>query len=101
MATLTDDITRLCGEIQMLRRTRGALIDELEHKTTARRAAVSQMQASFANTHAKMAKRAKADRLTFVSNLKQTVGGQRRGTGSDLVGARRAWSGKVAKRTAR
>jgi hypothetical protein len=94
MATLTDDMTRLCGEIQMLRGMRGALIDELEHKTRERRAAVSQMQASFANAHAEMAKRAKANRLAVVSSLRQA-------TSSDLAGARRAWSGKGTKRTAR
>lgn len=101
MATLTDDMTRLCGEIQMMRRMRGALMNELEHKTRERRTAVSQMQANFANEHAEMAKRAKANRLAFVSSLRQTGAGQRQTTSSDLAGAHRAWSGKGTKRTAR
>lgn len=101
MATLTNDMTRLCGEIQMMRRMRGALMNELEHKTQERRTAVSQMQANVASAHEDMAKRTKAHRMAFVSDLKQTGAGQRQATSSDLAGAHRAWSGKGNKRTAR
>jgi hypothetical protein len=101
MAILAEHMTRLCGEIQTMRRTRTVLKDELENKMRERRTAVSQMQANFANAHAETAKRAKSDRLGFVSGLKQTVAGQRRGTNNDLAGAHRAWFGKGTKRTAR
>jgi heme exporter protein D len=52
MAILAEHMTRLCGEIQTMRRTRTVLKDELENKMRERRTAVSQMQANFANAHA-------------------------------------------------
>jgi DNA-binding protein H-NS len=101
MATLTNDMARLCGEIQMMRRMRDALMNELEKKTRERRDAVSQMQANIATAHEQMATRTKANRMAFVSELKQTGAEQRQATSSDLAGANRAWSGKGRKRTGR
>jgi hypothetical protein len=101
MATLTNDMTRLCGEIQMMRRMRGALMNELEKKTRERRDTVSRMQANIANAHEEMAARTKANRMAFVSDLKQTGAEQRQATSRDLAGAHRGWIGKSSKRTAR
>lgn len=101
MAPLTDDMTRLCGEIEMMRRIRAALLGQLEDATRERRNAVSAMRADFAHTRAEMARTAKASRLTFVSGLKQAVAGQQHGLKKDVCGARRAWSGPTPARVRR
>jgi hypothetical protein len=41
-----------------------------------------------------MAKQTKHERLTFMDNLKHSVGALRKEMTDDLVGARKAWAGK-------
>lgn len=96
MGILTDDMTRLSGEIGTMRRARKALVKELERTTRDRRAAVFEMQTDFSNAHARMAKRSRADRMGFASNLKRAVAGQRRAFRADLAGAHQAWFGLTA-----
>ena len=90
---LTDDMTRLCGEIVSLRKRRGELLDSLERESKARRASVSGMCEQFANARAEMGRSTKSDRLSFLRNLQHTVQMQQRAMQSDLAGVRRAWAG--------
>ena len=94
MARLTEDMTRLSGEIRALHGSREALIKGLVRGANDLRHIVSGMRAGFRNAHNEMARRTKADRLAFVSGLKRTVAGLRREFAGDLAGARRAWFGK-------
>jgi hypothetical protein len=50
--------------------------------------------AHFGRVRATMAKRTKNERLTFLNNLKRSVGAEQRDLRNDLAGARRAWAGK-------
>jgi hypothetical protein len=93
MAALTDDMTRLWGEIEAMRGMRAVLMSQLEHATRDRRSAISAMRADFAHAHAEMARATKADRVTLISSLKRAVAGQQQGIKEDLSGALRAWSG--------
>jgi len=90
---LTEDMTRLSGEIQTLRGSRRALRKELADGSHDRQMDVFEMCADFADTHARMAKRTKEERLAFCKNLKRTVGGQQREMRADIAAARRAWAG--------
>lgn len=94
MGVLTNDMTRLRGEIGGLRGARRALINDLLHRTRERRSAVVGMQAGFRRSHAEMSRKAKADLRAFMSALRRTVSALRREVGEDIAGARRAWSGK-------
>ncbi len=69
MGCLTDDMTRLCGEISALRNTRVAFIKELKHGVALTKDAVAEMQAGFRNSHARMARKTKDDLLLVVSDL--------------------------------
>ena len=104
MGRLVEDMTRLVGEIQALRGSRRAFRRELAMD-------VVEMCADFADTHARMAKRTKEERLAgerdrqtvakrdqeerlaFCKNLKRTVGGQQREMRAEMAAARRAWAG--------
>jgi len=87
MGRLVEDMTRLVGEIQALRGSRRAFRKELTMD-------VFEMCADFADTHARMAKGAKEERLAFVENLKRTVGEQLQEIRAYIAGARRAWAGR-------
>jgi hypothetical protein len=91
---LTDDMTRLCDEIVAMRKMRGSMMNELQHGAKGLKHSVTKLCAHFGRVRATMAKRSKNERLTFLNNLKRTVGGQRRDIRNDLAGARRAWAGK-------
>jgi len=91
---LTDDMTRLSGEIVAMRRVRGSLMNELQHDTKARKRAVVKLCAHFGRARTTMAKRTKNERVAFLNNLKHSVGAQRRDLRNDLAGARGAWAGK-------
>ena len=93
---LTDDMTRLCGEIVAMRKARGSSMNELQHETKARKRAVVKLCAHFGRARATMAKRSKNERMAFLNNLKRYVGAQQRDLRDDLAGARRAWSGKTS-----
>lgn len=94
MGVLTNDMTRLCGEMAGLRGARRALINDLSHMTRERRAAVARMQTGFRRSHTEMSRKAKADLRAFMSALRRTVSALRREVADDIAGASRAWSGK-------
>ncbi len=90
---LTDDMTRLCGEILAMRGMRGNMMGELRHEAAGRKKAMAEFTANLNETRADMARRTKEERTAFFSQLKRTVGTQRREMRNDLAGARRAWAG--------
>ena len=94
MGNLTDDMTRLRGEVDGLRAARVVLMQDLAQSAKNLANEVSAMRADFAGAHAAMAKKEKKIRLVFVSGVKKRVGRMRREYASDLAGARRAWCGK-------
>jgi len=67
MGNLTDDMTRLRGEIDALRGARGALMQELKSGAMVLTSTVSAMQADFAAAHTAMAKQTLEKRETFVA----------------------------------
>ncbi len=87
MGRLTDEMTRLCGEIVALRRARMGFVKDLIHNMAAKKA-------NFRRTHNEMARKARAERRAAMADLKKTVGMMRHACASDLEGARRAWAGK-------
>jgi len=106
MGRLTDEMTRLVGEIVDMRGARKGFVKDLTNNTAAlmanfhrahkdmarktkaeRRAAVAHLMANFHRAHKDMARRTKAERRAAVAHLKNTVA-------ADLDGARRAWAGK-------
>lgn len=95
MGMLTDDMTRLCGEISALRGAREELMMDLAHGAKDLKDAVSGMQAGFRNARAQMARKTKAERVAFVSSLKKTVSGMRKGSTADIAGARRVLFGPI------
>jgi len=88
MGNLTDDMTRLRGEVDALRGARGALMQELA-------ATVSAMQSDFAAAHTAMAKKTRRERVSYVARINKRVGRMRKENASDLAGASRAWFGNV------
>ena len=82
----TEDLTRLCGEIAGLRDARRGFVQGLTDT-------VSNMLASFRNTHSEMAKRAGAEREAFVVNLKGLVAGLRQEFAAENAAAHNAWFG--------
>jgi len=88
MGNLTDDMTRLRGEVDALRGARGALMQELA-------ATVSAMQSDFAAAHTAMAKKTRRERVSYVARINKQVGRMRKENASDLAGASRAWFGNV------
>jgi hypothetical protein len=95
MGNLTDDMTRLRGEVDALRSDRGALMQELARGAKDLASTVSAMQADFAAAHAAMARKTGKARASYVAKIKRQVGRMRKETSSDLAGARRAWLGKA------
>jgi len=80
MGRLTDEMTRLVGEIVDMRGARKGFVKDLTNNTAA-------LMANFHRAHRDMARRTKAERRAAVAHLKNTVA-------ADLDGARRAWAGK-------
>ncbi|MBI3939343.1 MAG: hypothetical protein HY315_00775 [Acidobacteria bacterium] len=97
MGTLSNDMTRLCGEIGAMRQVRGALRKYLTLEAISRRTAVSALRAAFRRAHVEMASRSRDNRQTFLFSLKRMVTGKRREHRADLMGARQAWFGKGAR----
>jgi len=95
MGNLTDDMTRLRGEVDALRSDRGTLMQELARGAKDLASTVSAMQADFAAAHATMARKTGNVRASYVSGIKRQVGRMRRENASDLAGASRAWSGNA------
>ena len=90
MGNITNDMTRLRGEIDVLRGARGALIRDLT-------ATVSAMRAGFDAAHTAMAKKNRRDRVSYVTGIKKQVSKMRKENAADLAGARNAWCGKGTK----
>jgi hypothetical protein len=91
---LTEDTIRLRDEIVAIRNVRGGLIKDLQKETKLRKKAVTQLCSHFGHVRAKVAKQAKHARLTFLNDLKRSVGALRKDVTDDLAGARKAWAGK-------
>ena len=94
MGNLTDDMTRLRGEVDALRNARGVLMQDLARGARAMADEVSAMRADFAHAHAAMAKKAKRERVAYVTGIKKRIGRMRKEFAADLDGARRVWCGK-------
>jgi len=95
MGNLTDDMTRLRGEVDALRSDRGALMQELARGAKDLAASVSAMQADFAAAHAAMARKTGRARASYVARIKKQVGRMRKENAADLAGAAHAWFGKA------
>jgi hypothetical protein len=93
---MTEEMTRLCGEIVALRTDRGELLKTLECESQDRRESVADLCAQFHKTRAGMARRTQHDRMSFLRHLRHGVNAQRREMRSDLARVRRAWAGKAA-----
>lgn len=93
MGLLTDETTRLCAEINALRRARVTFLKNLERETRERRLEVSEMRANFAFAHDTMARLTKNHLAAFFSGLKGGLEARTRQFRSDLDGARHAWLG--------
>lgn len=101
IGTLTNDMTRLWGEIGTLRESRGVLRGNLAQSRKDLKDTVSQMQTDFRNAHAEMASQTRTNRRDFVSNVEDAVTALKQGVGAfraeilgDVAGAHRAWWGK-------
>ncbi len=95
MGRLTEDMTRLVGEIHAARDGRGRLMRDLAHATVEMKKAVVGMRATFRAAHADMARRQQRMLGDFASDLRATVGGVRKEFAAELAGARRAWFGTM------
>ena len=96
MGNLTDDMTRLVGDIHAGRANRAGTIRDVKRVTVEMKRAVADMQAGFRSARADMVRRQRRMLQGFVSDLRGTVGGLRKGFGDDLAGAHRAWIGAAA-----
>jgi hypothetical protein len=92
IGNLTNDMTRLCGEITALRDSRAQARDDLKDT-------VSQMLTDLRNAQAEMAAKTKTELHDFVGNVKQVVTALREEFREDLAGARRAWCGQSSLHT--
>ena len=95
MGNLTDDMTRLRGDVDALRSERGALMQELARGAKNLASTVSAMQSDFAAAHTAMARKTRKARASYVARIKKQVGRMRKENASDLAGASRAWFGNV------
>lgn len=117
--SLTESMTRLCGEIVTLRGARLGFVRDLSqdvaamkadfhqaHTEMARRTSaerqgfvealgheVASLRTGFRRAHKDMARKAKAERRAATNHLKKTVGAMRREFILDLAGAHRAFFG--------
>jgi hypothetical protein len=66
MGNLTNDMTRLRGEVDALRGVRGALMNDLTRGARDLTTAVAAMRADFTSAHTAMAKQTRGARKTFV-----------------------------------
>ena len=94
MGNITNDMTRLRGEIDALRGARGALMQELVRGAGDLAATVSAMRAGFDAAHTAMAIKNRRDLVSYVTGIKKQVGKMRKENADDLNGARIAWCGK-------
>ena len=95
MGKLTDDMTRLRGDVDTLRGERGALMQELARGARDLASTVSAMQSDFAAAHATMARKTGKARTSYVARIKRQVGRMRKENAADLAGASQVWFGKT------
>ena len=88
MGNLTDDMTRLRGEVDALRSDRGAQLRD-------RVATVKTLLSDFTAYHIAMAKKTGRARATYVAKIKRQIGRMRKENAADLAGASHAWFGKA------
>ena len=93
MGRLTDDMTRLAGEIHAGHSDRERLVGDLKRGMHELRLDVAGMQAAFRTGRREMARRQGQTLRGFVANLESTVGSLRQAVATDLAGARQAWTG--------
>jgi len=86
MGVLTDDMTRLRGEIAGLHGSLEAFVGDLKTGVVA-------MKGDFRKAHRQMAKKTAAERAAFVSGLVEKVAGLRSEFAADITGAHQAWCG--------
>ena len=91
MGNLTDDMTRLRGEINTLRSNRGILMFDLAQNVKSIKSSVASLLSDFSSSHADMAATSKKQRIAFVTDVKEKVAGMKDDMQKDLAGARRAW----------
>jgi hypothetical protein len=91
MGNLTDDMTRLRGEINTLRSNRGVLMFDLAQNVKSIKSTVASLLSDFSSSHADMAINSKKSRVAFVSGVKEMVAGMKDDMQNDLAGARKAW----------
>ncbi len=97
---LTNDMTRLCGEIAAWRDGRARLMSRLAETGAEMRISVKQMLRGFAAARSEIAAQSTAELGGFVgrvkeavTDLRQTVAGLQDQFRDDLAGAGRAWHG--------
>jgi hypothetical protein len=73
MGNLTDDMTRLRGEVDAMRGARGALMQDLARGASALTKVVAAMRADFASAHTAMAKKTRQGREAFVATMIREV----------------------------
>jgi len=93
---LTDDMTRLCGEIVALRTRRGELVDSLKRASRNRRESVADFCKQLSGARSAMTRQTKNDRVSALRSLRQSVHKQCREMQADLRGVRKAWAGRPA-----
>ena len=102
---LTQDMTRLCGQISSGRNVRAALMNHFAEARGEMQAAVSRMLSGFAEARREMARQTQAERDQFVLRVKQGVSEWRQRVArmqeefrDDIQGAHRAWQGATVGR---
>lgn len=100
---LTNDMTRLCGEIAGLRDSRAALRSNLAQGRDDLKDGVSRLRADLRTAHQEMTAKTTAELQDFVAKVKDTVANVsqrvaafREETLGDVAGAHRAWCGNVS-----
>lgn len=91
MRNLTNDMTRLRGEINTLRNDRRALKRELSRSAKELASTVSAMRDGFNADHTAMAKQSRGEREAFVAQIGRDVSNMLKETADDLLGARLVW----------
>jgi hypothetical protein len=104
---LTQDMTRLCGQINSGRNLRAALMNQFAETRAEMQAAVGRMLSGFAEARSEMARQTQAERDQFVLRVKEGVSEWRQRVArmqeefrDDIQGAHRAWQGATHGRPA-
>lgn len=93
MGQLSDDMARLVGEIQTAHRQRAQLRRNLRQGAAEQHREAVRARASLRAAHADAARRQRKALREFASTLAHGVGHFRNSVATDLVNARRAWTG--------